>query len=258
MNIRPANVRGFLGKGLSSPRGRGVNDDLKGSFSGRVDFSGRISMPAVGRRSPTQFSKMEDSHHIDESPPSPTCSSLTSRSIEDTDNCSQNTSSSADPSSPPIAGALSPSRAQESASVLEFMDSLEDIDESYMLSVFWNAGDNDSSRDSVAGLTRCSSASASTASTSTTSYTWTSSSRSRHKGAYKKRSRVVKDAPKGSWIDTMEDSSALHLGFRNSWSATQGWTQAKAPAWDSQPDPSRWDSLNPLFDVGERQERIEI
>jgi hypothetical protein len=248
-----SNARSFLG-GKEAPT----------IFGGRVDFSGRISRTSVGRRSPTQFSKMQDdSKYIDESPPSPACSSLTSRSTEDIDSCSQSSSSVEDSSiavhlnTPQHGISSSPSRPQESLSVLEFINDIDDIEASYMLSVFWNAGDSDAVRDSVAGHSRCSYASTSTASTSMTSYTHTSS-RSRHKGAYKKRSRVIKEAPNASWIDTMEDSSALRLGFRNSWSATRGWTQTKDPAWDPKPDPSRWESLNPLFDIGERIERLEI
>lgn len=285
--------------------GTDVKDDLQGRPIGK------ISIPALGRRSvhSARFNR------VDETPPSPTCSSITIQSNEDIDSSSQSSSScaaeegsavlrantpqqgsfqqkagrridmggelhssnmlsfdskmnsssslsSVQRSSPYIVGAPSTSQAQESEAALEFIDNLEDIEESYMLSVFWNAGDSatykqGTGNDSVAGNTRCSFASTNTASTSMTNYTW-SSSRPRHRGAYKNRSRVVKNAPKASWIDTMEDSSAQHLGFTNSWSATRGWTQAKAREWDPTPDPSIWESLDSVFDHGERRERVEI
>lgn len=207
---------------------------------------------------------------------SPSSSSSSSSGIHSTrslsfDDESSVTMSSAEPSSPRLAAPL----AHASASVLEFIDSLEDIDESYMLSVFWNAGDSSAGtvregagtgggdgNNSIAGHTRCSHASTSSTSTSMTSYSWTST-RSRHKGAYQKRARGGKNqAPinkQASWIDTMEDASVRHLGFTNSWSATRGWTKSNARAWDPTPDDaSRWGSIVPLFDQGAQLELMEV
>lgn len=165
-------------------------------------------------------------------------------------------------SSSAIGNARSESGAQESAAVLDLIDNLEDIDETYMLSVFWNAGDTSAvttGDNASLARTRCSFASTCSTSTSTTNYTWKSSSRRRHAGAYKNRVRAVAEAPKGSWIDTMEESSSQFFGAFNGWTATTGFSkESKVAIWDAKPDPSTWDVLDHVFDHGHPSERIEI
>lgn len=133
------------------------------------------------------------------------------------------------------------------------MENLDNVDDSYMLSVFWNSGDAMTQKEdlnsSIAGNTKCSFASTSSSMTSTSSYTWTSASRHRHKGAYTKR--FVKDAPKASWLDTMEESSTLLFGPLNNWCATRGWKSGGTPKWDPKPQSSTWETLDPVFDNGE-------
>lgn len=140
----------------------------------------------------------------------------------------------------------------ESASILDFMDQLDDVDESYMLSIFWNSGDLMTVKDAIntsasaAGNTKCSYASTSSSMTSTSSYTWTTATRNRHKGAYK--NRIVNDAPIASWLDTMDETSNVLFGPLNTWSATRGWKGAETPKWDPKPNQTMWDTPDPVYD----------
>jgi hypothetical protein len=152
---------------------------------------------------------------------------------------------------------LSPQRslaaAHDSVAVLDFMDNLDDVDESYMLSVYFNSGDAVSQRSgntsSVAGNTICSYASTNSSATSMSNYTWTSSSRRRHKGAYKNRSREAKKTTVvANWIDTMHLSTDTLMGPLNKWSISKGWQNEDVQKWDPIADINTWGCPDPIFD----------
>jgi len=142
--------------------------------------------------------------------------------------------------------------AQENEAILDIMDNLDDVDESYMLSVYWNSGDSvhhPSGNSSVACITLCSHASSNSSATSMSNYTWTSSSRHRHKGAYHKRSRECKTIKcVASWVDTMHESTVALLGPLNKWSVSKGWQNKEGQKWDPTADVDTWGSLDPIFD----------
>lgn len=161
-------------------------------------------------------------------------------------------SSSSSLESLPLATSPGYPTAQENEAILDIMDNLDDVDESYMLSVYWNSGDSvhhRSGNSSVAGITMCSHASSNSSATSMSNYTWTSSSRYRHKGAYHKRSREWKEAKcVASWVDTMHESTVALLGPLNKWSVSKGWQNKDGQKWDPTADIDTWGSLDPIFD----------
>lgn len=175
---------------------------------------------------------------------------LSSLSSETISIVTDHTSSSLD--SPEQATPTNHNSAEESGAVLDLMDNLDDIDESYMLSVFWNSGDSvgrRSDNNSAAGRTMCSYASTNSSATSMSNYTWTSSSRCRHNGAYQKRSRELrKTTVVASWVDTMHESTATLLGPLNKWSVSKGWQNEDGRKWDPSAETEIWGSLDPIFD----------
>ena len=141
---------------------------------------------------------------------------------------------------------------QESEAVLDIMDNLDDVENAYMMSVYWNSGDSAhhcSGSRSVASVTMCSHASSNSSATSMSNYTWTTSLRRRHKGAYHKRSCEWKEN-KGvaSWVDTMHESTVALLGPLNKWSVSKGWQNKDGQKWDPTADIDTWGSLDPIFD----------
>ena len=278
------------------------SESSRDDSSSEVRQRQRIVIPSLSRKNPTGFAKIDDCdcdiRIVDESPPSPgssitshssaseemkvavnsltlldrptttvttTSDGLQMRSSNDRKAYSSERSLSWDDST--LTGTtakpqLSLSGQHESVSILDFMDHLDDVDESYMLSVFWNSGDLMTSKDaataseSAAGHTKCSYASTSSSMTSTSSYSWTTASRNRHKGAYK--NRIVNGAPIASWLDTMDETSNLLFGPLNNWSATRGWKSGETPKWDPKPNRTMWGTPDPLYDKGSYRNETEI
>ena len=274
---RSANVKGFLGKSPTTAKDR--PQITKGVYSGR------FFVPSLDSEwLDDEVAEKEEQRIPPTSPRSGVQSGTTSiqlpvvdeeqQIIRSSSSCSEESTGSNlsslsgnESRTPAYASGMTffPSGNHESSAVQELIDNLDDIDESYMLSVFWGGGDSDlpmkefeGALDSSisSGLSKCSLASASSTSTSTTNYAWTTSRR-RHHGAYKKRARTPKKAPKhSSWVDSMESSSAMHLGFAKSWTAGQGF-ETKCSAWDPKPDPSTWGYQVAGFDA-HSSERLEI
>eukprot|EP00934_Nitzschia_sp_Nitz4_P002655 Nitzschia sp. Nitz4//scaffold136_size62208//33075//33749//NITZ4_006371-RA/size62208-processed-gene-0.13-mRNA-1//1//CDS//3329535627//2645//frame0 len=115
--------------------------------------------------------------------------------------------------------------------VLELSDHLQDIEDSYMLSVYLP-------KDETSTVTTESSTSS------------VSSTRPRPRGAYHKRIQAGRTANQ-TWLDSMMTQST---GRNGGWTPTSGWQITSK--WDSTPD-DRWGTLDPVFDQG-LTERAEI